>query len=334
MPFELIPSGTNFDFIGKRYLCFGISISLLLAGLIAIPVRGIRMGIDFAGGTEMQIRFAEGPAVDEGAIRRVVEHCGVSDASVVRYGEADQRDYLINFRSSEIAAETAEAARCPLTPEDLQQLAADKTAAAGGGDATNLQVRRLALALGHEVGPVTVERVEFVGARVGSDLRQAALASLGVASLLILIYIGFRFSSRYAPGAVIALLHDMLITAGIFVVMGWQFDLTVLAALLTIMGYSLNDTVIIYDRIRENMSLHTKFDMIDVLNRSVNQTLSRTILTVGTTFLSCMSLLLVGGPVVRPFAIAMTIGIVVGTFSSIYVAAPMLLYLERSRHTS
>ena len=116
--------------------------------------------------------------------------------------------------------------------------------------------------------------------------------------------------------------------------MGWQFDLTVLAALLTIMGYSLNDTIIIYDRIRENMSLHTKFDLVDVLNRSVNQTLSRTVLTVGTTFLSCMSLLLVGGPVVRPFAIAMTIGIVVGTFSSIYVAAPMLLYLERRRHAS
>jgi preprotein translocase subunit SecD len=113
------------------------------------------------------------------------------------------------------------------------------------------------------------------------------------------------------------------------VIVGWQFDLTVLAALLTIMGYSLNDTIIIYDRIRENMSLHTKYDLADVLNRSVNQTLSRTALTGGTTFLSCLSLLFLGGPVVRPFAIAMAIGIVVGTFSSIYVAAPILLYLER-----
>ena len=126
----------------------------------------------------------------------------------------------------------------------------------------------------------------------------------------------------------------MLITAGIFVIAGWQFDLTVLAALLTIMGYSLNDTIIIYDRIRENMSLHTKYDLGEVLNRSVNQTLSRTVLTGGTTFLSCLALLFLGGPVVRPFAIAMAIGIVVGTFSSIYVAAPILLYLERRTRTA
>jgi preprotein translocase SecF subunit len=126
----------------------------------------------------------------------------------------------------------------------------------------------------------------------------------------------------------------MAITAGIFVIAGWQFDLTVLAALLTIMGYSLNDTIIIYDRIRENMALHTKYDLADVLNRSVNQTLSRTALTGGTTLLSCLALLFFGGPVVRPFAIAMAIGIVIGTFSSIYVAAPILLYLEQRTQTA
>lgn len=329
MPFELIPTGTNIDFIGKRYLCAALSAGLILAGLIAIPVRGVKLGIDFAGGTEVQVRFAEGVAIDAAAIRRVVEGCGVVDSSVMRFGEVGARDYLIRFRSGAASRETPEGGRCPLTAEDQVQLAAETLAAEAAGDETSAHVKRLELAMSNAIGPLEVERVEFVGARVGGELRRAALYSLGIASLLILIYIGFRFSSRYAPGAVVALFHDMLITASIFVIVGWQFDLTVLAALLTIMGYSLNDTIVIYDRIRENLSLHTKFDLIDVLNRSVNQTLSRTILTGGTTFFSCIGLLILGGPVVRPFAIAMAIGIVVGTFSSIYVAAPILLYLER-----
>jgi preprotein translocase SecF subunit len=330
MPFELIPSGTNFDFIGKRYLCFALSIGFLLAGAVAIPLRGVRLGIDFAGGTEVQVRFSQGVPVEEGAIRKVVDACGIADASVVRYGELGESDYLIRFRAGAASEQPAESPDCPLSAEDVQHLADEAKAAAESKEASNVQVQRLKLALKNRIGPLEIQRVEFVGARVGSDLRRAALYSIAVASLLILVYIGFRFNTRFAPGAVIALLHDMGITAGIFVIMGWQFDLTVLAALLTIMGYSLNDTVIIYDRIRENMALHTKFDLIEVLNHSVNQTLSRTILTVGTTFLSCMSLLIVGGPVVRPFAIAMTIGIVVGTFSSIYVAAPLLLYLFAS----
>ena len=329
MPFELIPPDTKIDFIGKRYVCFVVSVLVILAGVIAIPVRGIRLGIDFAGGTEVQVRFAEGVPVEEGAIRKVVDDCGVVDASVVRFGELGATDYLIRFRAGAASEAAPESGSCPLSAENLKQLAAESLAAAGAGDGSNAQVERVKLALANSIGALEVQRVEFVGARVGSDLRRAALYSLGLSSLLILIYIGFRFSTRFAPGAVIALFHDMAITAGIFVIAGWQFDLTVLAALLTIMGYSLNDTIIIYDRIRENMQLHTKFDLGEVLNRSVNQTLSRTALTGGTTFLSCLALLFLGGPVVRPFAIAMSIGIVVGTFSSIYVAAPILLYLER-----
>ena len=334
MPIELIPPNTNIDFIGKRYICAVASVLVILAGVIAIPVRGIRMGIDFAGGTEVQVRFAAGTAIDEAALRKLVEDCGVSDASVVRFGELGVTDYLIRFRAGAASAETPEGGSCPLTPENEKQLAAETLAAQGAGDVTSAQVKRLELALANAIGPLQIERVEFVGARVGSDLRRAAIYSLSVASVLILIYIAFRFSSRFAPGAVIALFHDMLITSGIFVIAGWQFDLTVLAALLTIMGYSLNDTIIIYDRIRENMSLHTKYDLGEVLNRSVNQTLSRTALTGGTTFLSCLALLFLGGPVVQPFAIAMSIGIVVGTFSSIYVAAPILLYLERRPGTA
>jgi preprotein translocase SecF subunit len=328
MPFELIPPGTHIDFIKRRYLCAGLSLAIILAGLIAIPLRGVRLGIDFAGGTEVQVRFAEGSQIDPGQVRRVVEDCGIADSSVVRFGEVGVTDYLIRFRSGAASDEIPVGGACPLTEENRQQLAAEQQATAGSEDGSNAQVRRLELALSNSIAPLQVERVEFVGARVGSDLRRAAVYSLSIASLLILVYIGFRFSTRYAPGAVVALFHDMLITAAIFVIAGWQFDLTVLAALLTIMGYSLNDTIVIYDRIRENLSLHTKHDLMDVLNRSVNQTLSRTILTGGTTFFSCIGLLVLGGPVVRPFAIAMAIGIVVGTFSSIYVAAPILLYLE------
>ena len=146
--------------------------------------------------------------------------------------------------------------------------------------------------------------------------------------LLIMIYIAFRFSSRFAPGAVVAVLHDLLITAGIFVILGYEFDLRILAAMLAILGYSLNDTIIIYDRIRENLEARTARDLPTVLNLSVNQTLSRTVLTSGTTLIVVLTLALLGGEVIRPFAIAMLIGVFVGTYSSIYIAAPTLMLLE------
>jgi len=170
--------------------------------------------------------------------------------------------------------------------------------------------------------------VDFVGPRVGKELRRDGLLAVGVSCIFILIYIAFRFSTRFAPGAVIALFHDIVITAGVFVLLGREFDLTVLAALLAILGYSLNDTIIVYDRIRENMAIHTKHELAALLNLSVNQTLSRTLLTSGATMLAVLALLILGGEVIRPFAMAMVIGIFVGTYSSIYIAAPTLLVLE------
>jgi preprotein translocase SecF subunit len=167
-----------------------------------------------------------------------------------------------------------------------------------------------------------------VGPRVGAELRRDGLLAIFWASFFMMIYIGFRFSLRFAPGAVVALVHDVGVTAGIFVILGLEFDLRVLAALLAILGYSLNDTIIIYDRIRENMELRTKHDLPEVLNLSVNQTLSRTVLTSGTTMAALLALLFLGGEVIRPFALAMTIGVVVGTYSSIFIAAPILLLLE------
>jgi len=330
VPFEIVPPGTHIDFIGKRHIAFAASGLLFLAALVAVAIEGVHFGIDFAGGTEVQVRF-EGGQVDEGDIRGVVGACGVADPSVVRYGETDVADFLIRFRSSPEDAPGAEAAAdCPLTEEQKAKLAAvdEATGAEAGAAGTTALVDRLTLALGNEIGPLEVERVEYVGPRVGVELRRDGLFAIGIACLMILVYIAFRFSPRFAPGAVIALLHDVCATAGIFVIFGLEFDLRVLAALLAIMGYSLNDTIIIYDRIRENMERHTKHDLMEVLNLSVNQTLARTLLTSMTTLGALLVLLFVGGEVIRPFALAMAIGIVVGTYSSTFIAAPTLLFLE------
>ena len=333
--FELIPSGTHIDFLGKRRLCYAISLGLVLASFAAIPLRGIRLGIDFAGGTEVLVRFADGVAADEGKLRPVVTACGALEPSVVRYGEGNL-EYLIRFREVAEASAVQSAvddASCPLTPGNRAALDA-AAAAEGGEDAIGSVVDRLAFGLRNAVGALSIERVEFVGPKVGDDLRRDGFASIAIACLLILVYVGFRFSPRYAPGAVVALLHDVTITAGAFVLLGLEFDLTVLAALLAILGYSLNDTIVIFDRIRENMALHTKHDLEEVLNRSVNETLSRTLLTSGITVSAVLLLLVFGGEVIRPFAIAMTIGMVVGTYSSVYIAAAILLWLERRQQAA
>ncbi|MBW2713127.1 MAG: protein translocase subunit SecF, partial [Deltaproteobacteria bacterium] len=189
-------------------------------------------------------------------------------------------------------------------------------------------VKSIMTGLHDSIGPVQEDRVDFVGPRVGAELKRDGIQSLLIASVLILLYVAFRFSIRFAPGAIVALLHDVFVTAGLFVLLGLEFNLSVLAALLAIVGYSLNDTIIVYDRIRENMESHTKANLPAVLNLSVNQTLSRTLLTSGTTLLAVLSLLFVGGEVIRLFSFAMAVGVLVGTYSSIYIAAPTLLLLE------
>ncbi|MGI9590542.1 MAG: protein translocase subunit SecF [Myxococcota bacterium] len=327
MPFELVPAGTNIDFIGKRRICALLSIALLAIAGVAAAVQGVKLGIDFAGGTELQIAFEGSEPVDAGAVRSVVLDCGIEGASVVEFG--NPREYLIKFGNptEETVNATVRSESCPLTDSDRQSLA-DFAERSEGTDLTGQITSALASALGNAIAPTRVQRVEFVGPRVGEELRADGIRALLIASVLILVYVAFRFSTRFAPGAIIALIHDVGITAGIFVLLGLEFDLKVLAALLAILGYSLNDTIIIYDRIRENMELRTKHDLEDVLNRSVNQTLSRTVLTSGTTMAAVLALLFVGGEVLRPFALAMAMGIIVGTYSSVYIAAPPLLWLE------
>ncbi len=317
MPFEIVPPETHIDFIGRGKLCATLSAALILFSLAMIPVQGIRLGVDFAGGTEMQVRFEPGVDADEGRIRQALaESAVVEDPAVVRFGAVSSREFLVKFKGGEEVGSRTEA---------------ESEGASDMGESVTASIDRVELveaALAEGVGALTVQRVDFVGPRVGAELRSDGLWALFWASLAILIYVTIRFSSRFAPGAVVAVFHDLLVTSGIFVILGLEFDLRVLAALLAIIGYSLNDTIIIYDRIRENMASRTKAALPAVLNLSVNQTLSRTVLTSGTTLVALLCLYFLGGDVIRPFAFAMLIGVVVGTYSSIYIAAPLLLLLE------
>jgi preprotein translocase subunit SecF len=294
--FEIIPPGTHFDFLGKWKIALAVSLTIIAIALAAIPIRGLRFGIDFAGGTEMLVRFAEGAAVEEGGIREVATAAGVPETTVVRFRESSAPIFSIYF-----AGEPGEKAE---------------------------RVDAIQQALSARFGEVGIDRVEFVGPRVGAELRRKGINALLLSFVLILAYVAFRFSPRYAPGAVVALVHDVTVTAGIFVILGLQFDLGVLAALLSIIGYSVNDTIVIYDRIRETSGIRTKSDITEVINLSINQTLSRTILTALTVWVAVLALLAFGGEVIRSFALAMAIGVVVGAYSTVYIAAALLLWLE------
>jgi preprotein translocase subunit SecF len=250
------------------------------------------------------------PASD-GQVRDVLTGAlEIEEPSVVRFGEVEDNAFLVRFKGN------------------INQVVEEGEEGDADVQGTDLIVK-LEQAMRGAIGPLSIERVEFVGPRVGAELRADGLKALLFASVAILIYISFRFNMRFAPGAIVAVLHDLFITAGIFVILGMEFDLRILAAMLAILGYSLNDTIIIYDRVRENMELHTSIDLPEVLNLSVNQTLSRTVLTSGTTLVALLSLFFLGGEVIRPFAFAMILGVLVGTYSSVYVASPVLLALER-----
>ena len=312
MPWEIVKPGTQIDFIGKRQIAAVVSVGLILASVIAVFVNGVQLGIDFAGGTEVQLEFAAGVEASDDPIREVLTNAlEIAEPQVIRYGDPADNAFLVKF------------------PGNINEVLQGE--AAGDADVQGQDlIVKLEKAIEGAVGDVSIERVEFVGPRVGAELREDGLLSLLFASIAILIYIAFRFNTRFAPGAIVAVIHDLTITAGVFVILGMEFDLRILAAMLAILGYSLNDTIIIYDRIRENMDLHTSLDLPEVLNQSVNQTLSRTILTSGTTLAALLSLYFLGGPVIRPFAFAMILGVLVGTYSSIYIAAPVLLFLERN----
>lgn len=295
---HLVPSNTKIDFIGKRVIALALSGLLILASLGSLAVQGLNFGIDFAGGILVEVRTEQ--QADLADMRATLNGLGLGEVSITGLGDSGQ-DVMI---------------RVPKQPGDEEaQMAALEAVKSALGD--NVDYRR----------------TELVGPKVGEELMVDGAMAVGIALLVISAYIWFRFEWQFAIGALVALLHDVIATIGIFSILQLDFDLTTVAALLTLAGYSINDTVVNYDRVRENLRKYKLMSLPDLINTSLNQVLSRTVLTSGTTLLAVVAILIFGGPVLRGFAFALTWGIVVGTWSSIYVAMPMLLYTGVRRDT-
>jgi preprotein translocase subunit SecF len=288
---DFIKPGINIDFVSKRRLAFIASLVAVLIGVGSLVMKGgPRYGIDFAGGTLVQVKFTQAP--DVGQIRGVLAGKGMGSAVIQSLGE---EKVAIRVKSEEGQMDTIS--------DDIFATLAEQF----GTD------------------NVSLELVEMVGPQVGMDMRRKGMLSMLYAMVGILIYITARFQFRFAIGAIAALIHDILITIGVFSLFDKEFTLPVIAALLAIIGYSLNDTIVVYDRIRENIRRTPKDKLTAVINASINQTLSRTILTSGTTLLVVFCLFFLGGEVIHDFSFALIVGILVGTYSSIYVASPILL---------
>ncbi|MBN8412472.1 MULTISPECIES: protein translocase subunit SecF [Halomonas] len=281
------------DFMGQRKIAFSLSAILILVSLVSLVVQGLALGLDFTGGTLVEVRYASAPALD--SVRAALEGAGFNDVSVQTFGAANE--VLIR----------------------LQQ-----TFEANVGE----QVVGLLAQGGTQVDLV---RAEFVGAQVGDQLRDQSGLGMLVALGVVMLYVAFRFQYKFAIGALLALVHDVIIVIGAFSLFQLEFDLTVLAAVLAVIGYSLNDTIVVYDRIRENIRKSRIDDMPAIFNEAINQTLARTLATSGTTLLVLIALAWLGGDMIHNFSVALLIGIGVGTFSSIYVAAALLLKLKLQR---
>lgn len=293
----------RFDFLGvATYITVG-SVILTLAAIVIIFVKGFNYGVDFAGGAEMQIQFKQAMAPD--VIRQFVADQGFPRANVQALG--DGREYLIHLETPE-----------GKNDQETNQFIQDTVKKVNAG-----------LAEKFANDGAEVRRVDTVGPQVGAELRKNGVLAGFYALLLIMIYIGLRFDYRYAPGAVFTLFHDAVITMGIYSLFNWEFTVQTMAAILTIIGYSLNDTVVIFDRIRENVPLYRDKDLYWVSNRSINETLSRTILTYLCTYLSVLAMFLFADGVIRDFALAMSIGMFLGCYSTIYVATPLMLVIDK-----
>ncbi len=286
-------SQLRIDFMGRRNLAFIVSAVMLIVSIGAILFQQLNLGLDFTGGTLIEVRYGAAPSLD--AIRQLLENSGFQDVSVQTFGASTE--VLIR----------------------LQQ--------AFDGDVGN-EVVKLLRANGDSVNLV---RAEFVGAQVGDQLRDQSGLGLLVALGVVMLYVALRFQYKFAIGALLALLHDVIIVVGVFALFQLDFDLTVLAAILAVIGYSLNDTIVVYDRIRETIRTSRIDDMPQIFNEAINATLSRTLATSGTTVLVLLALLLLGGDMIENFAIALLVGIVVGTFSSIYISGALLIPLKLSR---
>ncbi len=292
---QLIKADINVDFIGKRKLALVFSAVLILVGIVSLVVKGgPNYGIDFAGGTLVQLKFTEQTSAAE--IKAALKDLNIGTITVQQFGD-EANEFLVR-------------APTEIGIKGLSQKIID--------------------ALGERYGSEKVEmrRAEMVGPQVGKDLRQKGLLAILYAMIGILIYVTWRFEFRFAVGAILALLHDVMVTLGVFSLFGREVDLPVIAAFLAIVGYSLNDTIIVYDRIRENMGKHHKETFPFIINRSINETLSRTLMTSFTTLVVVLALFVFGGGVINNFAFALLVGVLIGTYSSIFVASPLLVFWE------
>ena len=316
---EFLKRDTQFDFLGKRRLAGMISLALIVVGIASLLVRGLNFGIDFTGGTLVEVSYKDSVTVER--VREQLKSAQFDGARIQYFGTS--RDILIRLpvgtveNSAGISSEIMETLRLPY----LETVAESPQ----GG------VQQCVSELGLGACKVQMRRVEFVGPQVGGELTEKGGLAMIYALIGILIYVAWRFEWRFAVGAVAALVHDVLITISIFSLFGLEFSLPVLAALLAVIGYSLNDTIVVFDRMRENFRKMRKGGALEVMNSSLNQTLRRTILTSLTTLLVVVTLLLIGGEVIKGFSFALFIGILVGTYSSIFIASPVVLGLGISR---
>ena len=289
--FTLIKHKSNFNFLSKKKFAIIVSSILIIFSILSFSVKGLNFGIDFSSGYIVQLKFEKDLNISN--VRNAFEKNGVSDSIIQYFGS--NNEIIIKFKEdSSFSKDTVNNFLTKSLSEDY-----------------NFDILKL----------------EFVGSQIGAELREKGEWAMLVALLCILLYIGLRFEFLFGIGAIIALIHDVIITLGIFSILQLEFNLSVLSAVLAVIGYSLNDTIVVYDRIRENSRTVRNDSFIDVLNTSVNQTLSRTVITSLTTLFVLLSLYILGGAAVENFALAMIIGILIGTYSSIYIASTSLYYL-------
>ncbi len=295
---QLIRPDINIDFIGKRKIALTISALMILISLGALVVKGLNFGIDFTGGTLVEVKFDKAPSIAD--VRSAISPKGFGNAVIQEFGSPEE--ILIRVQNKEGEKSST------ISTAILDGLSEKFTADA-----------------------VEMRRVEYVGPQVGDELTHAGIMAVLISMLAILVYVTFRFEFRFALGADAALLHDITIVLGLFAITGKEFNLPVIAALLTVIGYSLNDTIVVFDRIRENFAANRKRKHpeheVTIVNGSINQTLARTLMTSFTTLLVVFALFFLGGEVIHDFAFALIAGIVVGTYSSIYVASPVMMSL-------
>jgi preprotein translocase subunit SecF len=294
-PLKLVPDNTNVPFLSYRWWALGISILLLVASVALVAVRGLNLGVDFVGGQMFRVHFSQPANVDD--LRTRIGGLGLGEAAIQQFGS--DKDVSIRMQLPK-----------------------------GGEDAANAAAGKVRAAVRARYPDVKFENVETVSGKVSEELLKTGTLAMTLAMLGITLFIWFRFEWQFGVGALVTLFHDVIITFGFFALTRLEFNLNVVAAVLTIIGYSLNDTIIVYDRIRENLKKWRKMDVESLLNLSVNETLSRTLVTSLSMILTLSVLLLVGPEVSFGFTAAMLLGIVIGTFSSIYISAPVLIWLN------